>query len=265
MSQTLLRWAGSKKKLIPELSKYFDSNYNKYIEPFVGSAQLFFNIPISSAVLSDLNIDLINTYNCVKNYPAEVYSLLSQMPKSKQFYYWLRDDQEAQTDEIARAARFLYLNTYCFNGLYRTNLKGKFNVPYSESSGTLISHENLLNISNKLKKAYIVQGDFEEIVKTHCLKNDFVYLDPPYAIKNKRIFNQYNSTTFGLNDLERLRALMDDINSKNAYFVLSYASCDEASFLATNWSVRKVNTVRNISGFAKHRKIEEEIIISNIY
>ena len=104
---------------------------------------------------------------------------------------------------------------------------------------------------------------FIEILE-NCAKNDFVYLDPPYAIKNRRIFNQYSPDTFGLNDLERMKDLLVEINNRNANFILSYADCDEAKILSEDWKSTVVCTVRNIWGFAKHRKMENEVIITNI-
>ncbi len=264
MQKTLLRWAGSKKKLIPHLTKYLSSKNKRYLEPFVGSAQLFFNIDINESILSDINQDLVNMYNIVKNDPIEVYEILSSFPKSKEYYYELRENDSKSRGVVYNAAKFIYLNTYCFNGLYRTNLSGKFNVPYSASSGTLIDLESLKSISRYLNKATIINGDFETVIREHCKRSDFVYLDPPYAVKNKRIFNQYSPDTFGLNDLIRLKSLIREIDNRDAKFLLSYAMCDEASILSEGWKYEVVSTVRNISGFSKHRKTESEVIITNI-
>jgi DNA adenine methylase len=264
LQKTLLRWAGSKKKLLPELTKYYSTNFNTYIEPFVGSGQLFFNLPIERAILSDINKELINMYNVVKTEPKNIFEVLSSFEKGKEAYYNIREAQVSVEDKIANAARFIYLNTYCFNGLYRTNLSGKFNVPYSESSGKLINLDHLIALSQYLQRAQLISGDFEKIVYNNCKENDFVYLDPPYAIKNQKIFNQYSPVTFGLNDLNRLKQVIEHINSIGAKFVLSYADCEEAAFLSEGWRSAKVSTVRNISGFAKHRKRESEVLITNL-
>jgi DNA adenine methylase len=264
LQKTLLRWAGSKKKLVPHLAKYFTTEFNRYLEPFVGSGQLFFNLPVQTAILSDINISLVQMYNTVRQNPDEVHACLSLFRKGKEEYYALRAKDISACEEIYKASVFIYLNTYCFNGLYRTNLSGKFNVPYSESSGNIIGLKDLRIISEYLDKAEILNGDFEKIVNDNCQAGDFVYLDPPYAVKNKRIFNQYSPDTFGLNDLQRLRTLIDEIDRRGAKFVLSYAECDEANFLSEGWQHEKVTTVRNISGFSKHRKMESEVIITNI-
>lgn len=259
-----LRWAGSKKKLLPELEKFFSPAMGTYIEPFVGSGQLFFKLPIKNAVLGDTNVDLITTYKNLKDHPAEVYKQLMGFPLGKEEYYKIRQKYNDSSDSIYKSALFIYLNTFCFNGLYRTNALGKFNVPYSASSGTLIDWNTVYSISNYLKKAQLRIGDFETVVLENCKKNDFVYLDPPYAIKNRKIFNQYGPHTFGLNDIHRLKNLIKEIDNRDAKFVLSYAHCEEALDLSKNWNFKIVNTVRNISGFAQHRKIENEMIITNI-
>lgn len=264
MPKPFLRWAGSKKKLLPELEKYFSNEMGTYIEPFVGSGQLFFKLPISSAVLGDTNRQLIKTYEDIREDPEKLHKLLSSFACGKDEYYEVRNEYNKGQTGLYNSALFLYLNTFCFNGLYRTNNSGKFNVPYSPTSGTIIDLESMIEISKFLEKATLINGDFEDVVLQNCKSNDFVYLDPPYAIKNRKIFNQYGPETFGLNDIKRIKSLISEIDSRGANFVLSYAYCEEALELSTNWQFEIVNTTRNISGFAKHRKIEKEVIISNI-
>jgi DNA adenine methylase len=165
---------------------------------------------------------------------------------------------------LDRAARFIYLNRHCFNGLYRTNKNGQFNVPFSAARpGRLPTWEELWEASRALKVADLKEADFGKIL-TKVKKGDFVYLDPPYAVDNRIIFNQYGPQTFGLEDIERLRECLTEIHQKGAHFVLSYAFCREARAAFDKWHMRKVFTQRNISGFAKHRRRAAELIISNI-
>ncbi len=262
-TKSFLRWAGSKKKLLPILSKQFNFEYNKYIEPFVGSAQLFFAMNPLQAVLSDTNKNLIDCYTSVRDNPKQVYSYLTAFPEGKEAYYNIRGADTSAWDMQKKAAQFIYLNTFCFNGLYRTNKQGQFNVPFSAGSSKLHTYDHFLRISESLKKALFVVGDFEEVVKKYVQSNDMVYLDPPYAVRNKDIFLQYGPDTFGLTDIERLKECLYIINATNATFLLSYADCDEATEIAQKWNSKVVSTVRNISGFAKHRKQENEILISN--
>lgn len=262
-SKSFLRWAGSKKKIVPILLNHMGSNFNKYLEPFVGSAQLFFASKPKHAILSDTNKSLIDCYQAVKVNPEKVYSNLSELPFGKDNYYLIRALDTKDWDLEKRAARFIYLNTYCFNGLYRTNKQGYFNVPYSETSSKMLSYDQLILVSKNLQNASFLTGDFEQIIDNNCEDGDFVYLDPPYAIRNKDIFVQYGPETFGLSDISRLQSCIKRIDEKGAHFLLSYAYCDEALDIASKWNHKIISTVRNISGFAKHRKTENEILISN--
>lgn len=237
--------------------------FNKYIEPFVGSAQLFFASKPNAAVLSDTNKYLIECYEAVKNNPDDVFSYLKEFPIGKESYYEIRKQNTKTWDCNKRAARFIYLNTFCFNGLYRTNKSGEFNVPYSVDSSQIISYDKLIEVSRDLQTALFLVGDFEKIVTENCNMNDFVYLDPPYAVRNKHIFLQYGPETFGQSDLIRLESCLGRVNDMGATFLMSYALCDESKEIAKNWHAMTVSTVRNISGFAKHRKSEVEILISN--
>ncbi len=261
----LLRWAGSKRKLLPYLRKYWSDHHEKYLEPFTGSACLFLDLMPAKAVLSDINKDLIDTYKILKKYPKRLHSAVSSIPKSEVEYYKTRAQDLSNLSSLDKAARFIYLNRFCFNGLYRTNNQGKFNVPYGHSrTGDIPKLEVFQAISNSLQHVDLISGDFEKIIDENLNKGDFIYLDPPYAVRNKRIFTQYDANSFGLNDLTRLSLLLDRIDAKNADFVLSYAYCDEAIELFGKWKYEIVEAQRNISGFANHRKKDQEIIVTNI-
>lgn len=262
-----LRWAGSKKKLLPHLVNYWDSDkFSRYIEPFAGSAQLYFTLDHDSAILNDINSELINTYKVIKERPSDLHNALLVLPHNKEFYYELRKRPLVEMTKIERAARFVFLNKLCFNGLYRTNNKGEFNVPFSASKPSKFpSEEELLMISSKLKNTELLSEDFEEMLRRHVRKNDFVYLDPPYALANSKIFHQYNAVTFGLEDISRLHALLEFLDSKEVRFLLSYAYSEEILYQFNKWHTQKVATQRNIAGFSKDRRIAEELLISNCY
>jgi DNA adenine methylase len=265
VAQPILRWAGSKRKLLPHLRKYWQDDSRRYVEPFTGSACLFFDLTPSSAILADINHNLIETYSVLRDSPRELHEETKKIPKTKEDYYLVRNQTLESLSRLEKAARFIYLNRYCFNGLYRTNLHGKFNVPYGgERSGNVPILEVFIAASEQLKKAQLVTGDFENIVSTNLKSDDFIYLDPPYAVKNKKIFTQYDACSFGLDDLNRLSVLLDKIDSKGAKFVLSYACCEESKEYFGKWNCETVDTQRNISGFASHRKIDQEIIITNL-
>ncbi|MBZ5491306.1 MAG: Dam family site-specific DNA-(adenine-N6)-methyltransferase [Acidobacteriia bacterium] len=259
-----LRWAGSKRKLFPKLVPYWDAGYTRYVEPFMGSASLFFSLRPENALLSDINPDLVSTFTTVKNCPAALSAAVNALRKGSASYYRIRKAETKGMDEIQKAARFIFLNRFCFNGLYRTNAMGRFNVPFSSAgTGNLPTLEELLLASDLLKRATILCDDFAVAIN-QVRRGDFVYLDPPYAVTNRRVFRQYGPSSFGISDLIRLSQGLNAIDACGAAFVLSYAHCSEALQYLKGWNVRKVMTQRNISGFAKHRRKAAELIVTNI-
>lgn len=244
---------------------YWGAGYARYIEPFAGSGALFFALQPSKAVLSDINGELIEALECVREAPSEIHALLSSMEHTKAEYYRIRSLDRNSLDKRGRATRFIYLNRYCFNGLYRTNLAGQFNVPFASSgTGGIPSLEVFLQNARRLSAATLVHGDFDSVVRKEVKKGDFVYLDPPYAVENRRIFRQYGPQTFGLDDLARLKALLQEIQVRGAHFLLSYACCKEVKEYFGGWVQRQVYTQRNIAGFSRHRRRAAETIVTNI-
>ena len=259
-----LRWAGSKRKLVGALSSYWNNDFRRYIEPFMGSACLYFEICPPKAVLSDINKDLVNTFLAIRDSPKAVFNRLSKINHGKASYLSLRKVPLRDLDAVDAAAVFVFLNRYCFNGLYRTNLEGTFNVPFAHSgTGKLPGLLDLRTASIALERAKIKHSDFQTILE-NAKEGDFFYLDPPYAVGNRRIFRQYDPSSFGLDDLNRLSKAIDALDSKKAKFVLSYAFCPEALKAFDKWRQRKVFIQRNIAGFATHRRRAAELLITNI-
>ena len=257
-----LRWAGSKKRLLPKLKSYWQPDCLGYVEPFMGSACLFFDLQPDRAILGDLNSDLVNTYMVIRDHYRAVHNALLRLPLGKNNYYKIRSVLPSSLLPTERAARFLYLNSFCFNGLYRTNQSGQFNVPFSASSGTLPSYEQLKAVSTALEMADILCGDFEKTLHK-ARRGDFVYLDPPFAVSNRRVFKEYLPKSFGSSDIDRLRSNLVSLDKAGIKFLVSYAYCKEAIDLASRWYLKRVFTQRNISGFAEHRRKAVELLISN--
>lgn len=261
----LLRWAGSKRKLLPRLLPYWEATRTRYIEPFVGSGALFFAAAPAHAVLADLNGELIHMYRTVRNNADRVAKHLAAYSSSRETYLRVRAQAPAELSSTQRAARFIYLNRHCFNGLFRTNRKGQFNVPYAPcKTGAIPDRDHLRRAASLLKNAVILHGDFEKVVTKVTKPGDFVYMDPPFAVANRRLFRQYNRNTFGLDDLDRLVTLLRTLDKLGAHFVLSYAVCSESLAAFSHWRVRRVLTQRNIAGFAAHRRRAAELIVTNI-
>lgn len=258
-----LKWAGSKRQILGALSCYWSDEYNKYLEPFLGSGSLFFYLRPKQAILGDINSDLIDTYNQIKCNVGKVYLELSNMKTGRNEYYRIRSINISTLTPSQRAARFIYLNRFSFNGLYRTNLKGEFNVPFGgEKAGQLPSKQLLEECSKALQKAQLLSGDFE-LALEKAQAGDFVYLDPPYAVTTRRIFNEYDRSGFNTNDLKRLREWLDKLTERGVVFLLSYAESEEAEFLMKGYPAQEITVRRNIAGFSKHRRTAKEWLASN--
>ena len=260
-----LRWAGSKRRLLPILQTFWTKKHTRYVEPFAGSACLFFALKPPKAILGDLNPELIATYIEVKYRISAVLKELKKLkPEDKDEYKRLRSLDTAKMKAPARAARFVYLNRYCFNGIYRTNLLGQFNVPYSGvRCGSFPADEVFEKCSRRLKTTRFVNDDFERVLD-QAQRGDLVYMDPPFAVRARRVFRQYDPGTFTHEDIARLRSWMLKLNAARINFVVSYAESDEADILRKNFSYETVSVRRNIAGFTGSRVQTNELLISNI-
>ncbi len=261
MTVSVLRWAGSKRQILPALAKYW-RGHARYVEPFVGSATLFFHLSPSRAILGDINKDLINALRQIKRDHEGVFLSLRSTRKSERDYYRIRSEFNSGADQKKRAAQFIYLNRFCFNGLYRTNEAGEFNVPYGAfKSGQLPTKRQLIDCANALQKARLLAGDFEKTL-SRTKRGDFVYLDPPYQVGGTRVFSEYDASVFTVNDLQRLRAALLTLKKIGASFLLSYIDSAEGRSLSRGFNVESVTVRRCISGFVGSRSVGRELLIS---
>lgn len=256
-----LRWAGSKRQLLPVLTDIIGDEFDRYVEPFAGSACVFFDLLPERALLGDINRELMHTYAEVKYRVTRVSEQLSQWRKSKKRYLELRSLDPESLSRSARAARFIYLNRCCFNGLYRTNRQGCFNVPYgAKRSGRIPDADRLQSASKALKKARLCRGDFTKVLQK-VRPGDFVYMDPPFSITAHRMFNEYDATSFDADQLKHLRAEMEKLADRKIKFLVSYAASAEAQALGKGFRCKTVGVRRNISGFAASRTHSSELLI----
>ncbi len=261
--QSFLRWAGSKRQLVPVLSKFWTNDYKRYVEPFVGSACLFFHLSPQQALLGDINGELILMYKQIKSDLPLMLSALKKLKKSKNEYYYWRSVKPSSLSDIERAARFIYLNRYCFNGLYRTNGRGEFNVPYGGDNRGMIPQDSLFYADAKvLRNAQLVAGDFEDVLKK-VKRGDFVYMDPPFSVRANTIFTKYDASVFAMKDIQRLRNWMIKLHKNRISFLVSYAESEEAELLREGFYWEAVTVRRSIAGFASKRKRVNEILIYN--
>jgi DNA adenine methylase len=249
--------------LLARLRPYWPGANTRYIEPFCGSACLFFALEPSRAILGDLNEELIYALRVVRNDPYLVLESLRRFRGGSAGYYRLRRTLPSSLAEAERAARFLYLNRMCFNGIYRTNSRGAFNVPYGPPENRHKFDESVIVAASRvLANALLVHADFEETLE-RVRPHDFVYLDPPYCLGHRRVFREYGSGSFAISDLLRLGGQLRRLDAMRARFVISYADSPEARRLLRPWNPFRVRVRRHIAGFSYHRRHAYELIASN--
>ncbi len=257
----IIRWAGSKRKIIPLLVELSAPSFKRYVEPFCGSASLFFHLLPNRALLSDVNQELINTWNQIKH-DNDIRKKLESIHHSKNNYYQIRKLDTKKLTKNERAVRFLYLNRYCFNGVYRTNQEGQFNVPMGTRTGGIPNQESFDYAAEKLHNARIVCCDYKKTLK-RIKSDDFVYLDPPYS-KTDKFTGEYGLNSFSYRELPTLIAELERIDKLNAKFMLSYRACgDIARLLGSKFNVLDLTVPRHIAGFKDSWQKAKEIIVRN--
>lgn len=263
-SQPFLKWAGGKTQLLNELIKRVPLTYNVYFEPFIGGGALYFAIAPEEAVIADINDDLVNAYLVVRDNPNEVLEALSKYKNEKDFYYEVRSQDQNKLSDIEKAARLIYLNRTCFNGLYRVNKSGQFNVPFaSYKNPNFVQTDRILAASEILKNTDVHHAGFEKVL-TEAKAGDFIYLDPPYFPKDVYSdFKRYNKEQFHKNDHERLAELYNELTERGCYVMLSNSDTPFTRDLYKKWRVDTVYAKRLINKDASKRGVVTEIIVTN--
>ena len=265
-----VKWAGGKRQLLDKILERMPETYNNYFEPFVGGGAVLFKLQPDNAVINDINVSLINTYKIIASKPKEFISCVNKLDAEmsedgKAYYYSLREHYNdkllKEEFDVEMAALFVFINKHCFNGLYRVNGKGLFNVPYNNSKKKSIDVESILEISNFLKKITILQGDFEEACRS-AKKGDFVFFDSPYAPLNPTSFESYTKEGFDVESHERLAKLFDDLTERGCYCMLTNHNTDFINELYGNkgYKIDVVSVKRMINSDATKRTGEEVII-----
>jgi len=260
----LIKWVGGKRNLLKVYKHLFPKRFNKYLEPFLGSGAVFFYLQPERAVLIDKNEELINFYRVVRDNPHGLIKLVSTYKVNKDFYYSIRSLDPKNLDEVERAARFLYLNKTAYNGLWRVNSKGEFNVPFGRYKKVkFFDRENLLRASELLKKVELICGDFE-IVLEYAQKGDFVYMDPPYyPISPTSNFRNYTSDGFSKEDHLRVFKVFKELDQKGVFVMLSNSNSEFISELFKEFNITEVFANRFINSKADGRKPLIELVIRN--
>lgn len=262
-----VKWAGGKRQLIEFIRSRVPQNYDRYIEPFVGGGALLFELLPPKAIISDINNELINAYLVVKNNVDELIEDLSKHKNGKRYYYFIRALNPTALSPIERASRFIYLNKTCYNGLYRENSKGEFNVPFGRyKNPKIIDEHNLRAVSNYLNSAdvTIICADYKEICSI-AKSGDFVYLDPPYyPINRKSSFTKYTKYDFTEKDHLELFYTFRELDKKGCKVLLSNSNTDYIKSLYKDYIIEEVDAIRAINCKGSERKRGRfEVVIRN--
>lgn len=267
--EPFVKWAGGKRQLLKEIEKRLPNKFNKYYEPFVGGGALLFYLSPDEAVINDINKELINTYLQIRTNPEDLIVELNKMDNieiNQEDYNIIRERYnekiiKAEYD-MEMAVLFIYLNKHCFNGLYRVNRKGLFNVPWNKKSKvSSFNKSNIMEISTYLKDVNILNGDFSEALKD-CEKGDFIFIDSPYAPINPTSFESYTKEGFDKDSHIRLSEEFKRLDELGCYCMLTNHNTEFIKELYKDYNVDIVNVKRMINSDSKNR-VGKEVIITN--
>lgn len=256
-----LKWVGGKTQLLPALLNYIPARFNTYVEPFVGGGALFFALQPARAVLADSNPELINCYTVVRDRVEDLITVLSTYSYSEEFYYSLR--AEVPQDAVLRAARLLYLNRTCYNGLYRVNKQGQFNVPFGRYTNPIICDvERLRAASYALRNAELHCAGYQETLDLYAKPGDLVYLDPPYhPISKFSDFKRYTTEFFYTEDQRLLAYAVKKLAQQDCTVLASNSYCDFILDIYKDCKIVEVAARRNINKDPNKRGEVKEVLI----
>lgn len=265
----ILKWAGGKRQLLPQIIPLIPTNYKKYYEPFVGAGAVLLDLQPQEAIISDTNTELINVYHVIKTQPAELIELLKKYEQKhcNSFYYSIRNaDRDVESfgklSDVEKAARTVYLNRTCYNGLYRVNRFGYFNTPIGHNSSIqIVNEKGIKGIHGYLNSAKVtlLNCDYRDALKG-IRRNDFVFFDPPYYPMNRDSFLRYDSSYFGIKAQEELKSVCDALTKRGIRFIETNSDCPEIRELYSNYRQFEVDVRRCINAKAEGRRGKEMII-----
>ena len=260
-----LKWAGGKTQLLVELEKLAPLEYDRYVEPFLGGGALFFHLQPKKAILADTNEELINCYRVVRDKVEELIEELKHYKNDEKFYYRIREKNLNLLTPIERAARLIYLNKTCYNGLYRVNKKGLFNVPFGRRKNPkLCDADKLRQASKALQKAKLVCDDYKNVIKHYVNEKDFIFFDPPYYPTGGHAdFKRYTKEFFYEKNHVELRDVFGDLAKRRINSLLTNSNTEFVRKLFEKFDYKVVDVKRNISSKASTRNGQDVIVCSN--
>lgn len=261
-ARPVLKWAGGKSQLLKEILPLFPKEYNKYIEPFIGGGAVFFGLCPKNAIISDSNPELINLYNVIASDVEALIRSLSRHKNDKEYFYKMREKNWRDLTPVQSASRTLFLNRTCYNGLYRVNKSGNFNVPFGNYKNPKIcDKDNLRSVANLLSGKKIVCGDYKSILRETAQEGDLVFLDPPYLpISEYSDFKRYTKEQFYEEDHRELANEVKRLSDIGCSVILTNSNHPLVHELYGQYQIEVFNTKRNINRNANGRKGEDAIV-----
>ena len=271
LAQPFLKWAGGKRQLLPEITKHIPK-FDTYYEPFVGAGAVLFELQPQKAVINDSNLELMNCYQVIKDNLDDLLTALQKHKNDEDYYYEIRElDRKVKEyhklSPVEKASRIIFLNKTCYNGLFRVNSQGQFNVPFGRYKNPNIINKSVLKAVHRyLNKndVKILNADFETAVQD-TKKGDFVYFDPPYdPVSDTASFTGYDINGFDRNEQKRLKKVYDRLTEKGVKCLLSNSATEFILDLYSNYNpILIVSASRNINSVAKQRGKVSEVLVKN--
>ncbi len=264
-AEPFLKWAGGKRMLLSQMSEHLPKSFGAYVEPFLGGGALFFHLAPKRAIIADLNEELINTYRAVRDRPAQVISALKQHVYDKDYYYKVRAENPEGLPLVQQAARMIYLNRVGFNGLYRVNSRGEFNVPFGRyTNPKIVNEKNIYACSDALKGVILENLPFQQFPWEFLQRGDFVYFDPPYVPLTKTSnFTDYTKAGFGPKEQEELAEIYRKLDAAHVNVMLSNSGSDCVKELFKGFKIVECFAPRFINSKAAKRGAVREYLVIN--
>lgn len=271
--QPFLKWAGGKRQLVPEIRKYIPHKFKLYFEPFIGAGAVLFDLQPQTALINDANEELVNCYRVIKEDPEGLIAHTRQHRNTKEYFYRLRSlDRQPSFKSLSpleRASRIIFLNKTCFNGLFRVNSQGQFNVPFGKYANPVIVDEIVIRaVSRYFNEAHVeISSEDFEVALSGAGRGDFVYLDPPYdPLSDTSSFTGYNLNSFGRDEQRRLQRVCDDLTRRGCKVLLSNSATEFIRELyadTSQYTIVEVEANRNINSVGTSRGKISELLIFN--
>lgn len=258
----VLKWAGGKTQLLTEIIGEMPSKYSRYIEPFFGGGALFFNLQPESAIIADINPELVNLYQCIKQNPKKIIQYLDLHKNNSKHFYAIRKQDWQSLNKYQAAARTIFLNRTCFNGLYRVNKSGGFNVPFGNYKNPRICNpEVIFACSEALRSTEIILGDYKTVLKQNAKCGDFVFLDPPYLpISKCSDFKRYTKEQFYEDDHIELAEIVEILRERGCHVILTNSNHPLVHRLFSKHKIQVIQSKRNINSNGGKRMGEDIIV-----